>query len=68
MVYRFFVIANGLASIHNLVMIMGDLFGQKLDYKGLRLAMIAILDMVIFSENFSFQKEKNCLLTKIYLA
>uniref|UniRef100_A0A6N2KLY7 CASP-like protein n=1 Tax=Salix viminalis TaxID=40686 RepID=A0A6N2KLY7_SALVM len=44
--FVFFVIANGLASMHNLVMIMGDLFGQKLDYKGLRLAMIAILDMM----------------------
>ncbi|KAG6794085.1 hypothetical protein POTOM_003318 [Populus tomentosa] len=44
--FVFFVIANGLASVHNLVMIMGDLFGQKLDYKGLRLAVIAILDMM----------------------
>ena len=43
---RFFVIANGLVSIHNLVMIMVDLFGTKFDYKGLRFAFIAILDMV----------------------
>ncbi|KAJ6417594.1 hypothetical protein OIU84_003341 [Salix udensis] len=44
--FVFFVIANGMASFHNLMMIMVELFGQKLDYKGLRLAMIAILDMV----------------------
>ncbi|XP_022714487.1 CASP-like protein 1B2 [Durio zibethinus] len=44
--FVFFVIANGVASIHNLVMIMVDLLGSKLDYKDLRFAMIAILDMV----------------------
>ncbi|KAG5235844.1 integral membrane family protein [Salix suchowensis] len=43
--FVFFVIANAMASFHNLMMIMVELFGQKLDYKGLRLAMIAILDM-----------------------
>ncbi|KAJ6332586.1 hypothetical protein OIU77_008616 [Salix suchowensis] len=42
--FVFFVIANGMASFHNLMMIMVELFGQKLDYKGLRLAMIAIDD------------------------
>ncbi|XVF26316.1 hypothetical protein REPUB_Repub14bG0005800 [Reevesia pubescens] len=44
--FVFFVIANGLVSIHNLVMIMVDLLGSKFDYKGLRFAMIAILDML----------------------
>ncbi|XVE91052.1 hypothetical protein DITRI_Ditri20bG0125200 [Diplodiscus trichospermus] len=44
--FVFFVIANGLVSFHNLVMIMVDLFGSKIDYKGLRFAMIAILDML----------------------
>lgn len=40
------MIANGLVSFHNLVMISVNLFGKKLDYKGLRLAMIAIFDLV----------------------
>ncbi|XP_021298390.1 CASP-like protein 1B2 [Herrania umbratica] len=44
--FVFFVVANGLASIHNLLMLMVDLFGSKVDYKGLRFAMIAILDML----------------------
>ncbi|XWS20732.1 hypothetical protein CRYUN_Cryun31cG0127700 [Craigia yunnanensis] len=44
--FVFFVIANGLVSINNLLMIMVDLFGSKFDYKGLRFAMIAILDML----------------------
>ncbi|KAJ6887302.1 hypothetical protein NC651_027596 [Populus alba x Populus x berolinensis] len=44
--FVFFVVANGMASFHNLVMIMVELCGQKLDYKGLRLAMVAILDMM----------------------
>ncbi|KAH8494780.1 hypothetical protein Peur_060558 [Populus x canadensis] len=44
--FVFFVIANGMASFHNLVMIMVELCGQKLDYKGMRLAMVAILDMM----------------------
>ncbi|XVF86120.1 hypothetical protein PTKIN_Ptkin18bG0015400 [Pterospermum kingtungense] len=44
--FVFFVIANGLVSIHNLVMILVDLFGSKFNYKGLRFAMIAILDML----------------------
>ncbi|CAK7357420.1 unnamed protein product [Dovyalis caffra] len=47
--FVFFVVANGMASNHNLVMIMVELCGQKLDYKGLRLAMIAILDMMTVS-------------------
>lgn len=45
--YRFFVIANGNASLHNLVMIALDMLGSQYNYKGLRLALIAILDMVL---------------------
>ncbi|KDP34883.1 hypothetical protein JCGZ_09171 [Jatropha curcas] len=44
--FVFFVIANGIATIHNLVMIAADICGKRLDYKGLRLAIIAILDMM----------------------
>ncbi|KAF7803938.1 CASP-like protein 1B1 [Senna tora] len=44
--FVFFVIANGNASLHNLVMIAMDIFGRQFDYKGLRLALIAILDML----------------------
>ena len=69
---RFFVVANGMASFHNLVMIMVELCGQKLDYKGLRLAMVAILDMVTFSQLFSLPRDKkgreDSLLNKNYFA
>ncbi|XP_020204599.1 CASP-like protein 1B1 [Cajanus cajan] len=44
--FVFFVIANGSASLHNLVMIAVDVLGPQYDYKGLRLALIAILDMM----------------------
>ncbi|KAG8490942.1 hypothetical protein CXB51_014097 [Gossypium anomalum] len=44
--FVFFAIANGLVSIHNLVMIMVDLLGSKFDYKGFQLPMIASLDML----------------------
>ncbi|XP_038995631.1 CASP-like protein 1B2 [Hibiscus syriacus] len=44
--FVFFVIANGLVSIHNLVMIMADLLRSKFDYKGFRFPMVAILDML----------------------
>ncbi|KAK7328518.1 hypothetical protein VNO77_22627 [Canavalia gladiata] len=44
--FVFFVIANGNASLHNLVMIAMDILGPQYDYKGLRLALIAILDMM----------------------
>ncbi|CAJ2661593.1 CASP-like protein 9-like [Trifolium pratense] len=44
--FVFFVIANGNASLHNLVMIALDILGPQYDYKGLRLALIAILDML----------------------
>lgn len=41
------MIANGNASLHNLVMIALDMLGSQYNYKGLRLALIAILDMVL---------------------
>lgn len=41
------MIANGNASLHNLVMIVMEVLGPRYDYKGLRLALIAILDMVL---------------------
>lgn len=44
---RFFVIANGNAALHNLVMIAMEILGTRYDYKGPRLALIAILDMVL---------------------
>ncbi|KAJ4838133.1 hypothetical protein Tsubulata_037572, partial [Turnera subulata] len=46
--FVFFVVANGMATIHNLAMILGNTFAQKLHGKGvLRLAIIAaILDMM----------------------
>ncbi|KAG4142350.1 hypothetical protein ERO13_D06G123800v2 [Gossypium hirsutum] len=44
--FVFFAIANGLVSIHNLVMIMMDLLGSKFDYKGFQFPMIASLDML----------------------
>ncbi|CAL0320197.1 unnamed protein product [Lupinus luteus] len=45
--FVFFVIANASASLHNLVMIAVETLGPQYDYKGLRLAMIAILDMLV---------------------
>ncbi|KAF8042283.1 hypothetical protein BT93_A0798 [Corymbia citriodora subsp. variegata] len=44
--FVYFVIANGMASLHNLLMIVVEIWGHKFDYKGLRLAMIAVLDMM----------------------
>ncbi|RYR17632.1 hypothetical protein Ahy_B03g062333 [Arachis hypogaea] len=44
--FIFFVIANGVASLHNLVMIGVDILGPRFDYKGLRFVLIAILDMM----------------------
>ena len=40
------MIANALASVHNLVMLALEIFGGKLDCKGFRLVIITILDMV----------------------
>ncbi|KAL1326233.1 CASP-like protein 1B1 [Arachis ipaensis] len=45
--FVFFIIANGNACLHNLVMIAVDLLGPRYDYKALRLALIAILDMMV---------------------
>ncbi|KAI9126934.1 hypothetical protein K1719_002530 [Acacia pycnantha] len=47
--FVFFVIANGHACLHNLVMIAMDIFGLQFDYKGFRLALIAILDMMVLA-------------------
>ncbi|XP_027085799.1 CASP-like protein 1B2 [Coffea arabica] len=44
--FIFFVIANGLASIHNLLMLIVELIGHKFDFKGLRYLLIPILDML----------------------
>ncbi|XP_030450042.1 CASP-like protein 1B2 [Syzygium oleosum] len=47
--FVYFVIVNGMASLHNLIMIIVEIWGDKFDYKGLRLVMIAILDMMTVS-------------------
>ncbi|GMN58810.1 hypothetical protein TIFTF001_027903 [Ficus carica] len=44
--FVFFVIANGMASLHNLLMIALDFFRHKFNDKGLFLVMIPILDML----------------------
>ncbi|AEE84323.1 putative protein [Arabidopsis thaliana] len=44
--FVFFVIANVMVSFHNLLMIVVQIFSRKLEYKGLRLLSIAILDML----------------------
>ncbi|KAK7850227.1 casp-like protein 1b1 [Quercus suber] len=43
----FFVVANAQASFHNLLILVLEIVGHKIDFKGLRLAIIAILDMLI---------------------
>jgi hypothetical protein len=48
------VVVNGMASLHSLTMILVELFGHNIDYKGLRLAIIAILDMVLFISHFIY--------------
>jgi hypothetical protein len=48
------VVVNGMASFHSLTMILVELFGHNIDYKGLRLAIIAILDMVLFISHFIY--------------
>ncbi|KAK9267628.1 hypothetical protein L1049_010059 [Liquidambar formosana] len=47
--FVFFVVANAVASFHNLLVLVLDFCGQKLDYKGLRLLMIPILDMMVIA-------------------
>ncbi|KAK7354501.1 hypothetical protein VNO80_19965 [Phaseolus coccineus] len=44
--FVFFVVANANASLHNLLMIAMEVLGPQYDYKGLRLVLIAILDMM----------------------
>ncbi|KAG7542119.1 Casparian strip membrane protein domain [Arabidopsis thaliana x Arabidopsis arenosa] len=44
--FVFFVIANVMVSFHNLLMIVLQIFSRKLEYKGVRLLSIAILDML----------------------
>ncbi|XP_061365816.1 CASP-like protein 1B1 [Gastrolobium bilobum] len=44
--FVFFVIANGIASLHNLVMITVDILRPQLHNKGLHLGLIAVLDMM----------------------
>ncbi|KAF9620394.1 hypothetical protein IFM89_011767 [Coptis chinensis] len=41
----FFVIANSVGSLHNLLMLAVDLFGYKYDLKGVRLLTTTLLDM-----------------------
>ena len=41
------MVANSMASFHNLLILVVEIVGHKIDYKGLRLAIIAILDMVL---------------------
>ncbi|XP_022892492.1 CASP-like protein 1B2 [Olea europaea var. sylvestris] len=44
--FVFFVIANGNASLHNLLILIVNFMGHKFDYKGLRPFAIAVLDMI----------------------
>ncbi|RDX63634.1 hypothetical protein CR513_57912, partial [Mucuna pruriens] len=45
--FIFFVIVNGIASLYNLVVIAVNILGSQYDYKGLRLGLVAILDVMI---------------------
>ncbi|CAJ2677183.1 unnamed protein product [Trifolium pratense] len=42
--FVYFVVANGIVSVHNLVMIAMDILGHKFHNRGLQLALIAVLD------------------------
>ncbi|XP_019178910.1 PREDICTED: CASP-like protein 1B2 [Ipomoea nil] len=46
--FLFFVIANGLGSLHNLLMLVTEVIGPKYDFKfkGIRLLLLALLDTV----------------------
>ncbi|XP_031132170.1 CASP-like protein 1B2 [Ipomoea triloba] len=46
--FVFFVIANGLGSLHNLLMLVTEVIGPKYDFKfkGIRLLLVALLDTV----------------------
>ncbi|XP_043689861.1 CASP-like protein 1B2 [Telopea speciosissima] len=43
--FVFFVIVNGIASFHHLVILIADLLAYKLDFNGFRPLIITILDM-----------------------
>ncbi|XP_062094527.1 CASP-like protein 1B2 [Humulus lupulus] len=45
--FVFFIVANGLASLHNLLVIALDLFKHKFNDKGLCLVIIPIFDMLL---------------------
>ncbi|PON63623.1 Casparian strip membrane protein [Parasponia andersonii] len=45
--FVFFVVANGITSLHNLLMIVVDLFRHKFNERGICLVMIPIFDMLI---------------------
>ncbi|KAL8168399.1 hypothetical protein V2J09_009898 [Rumex salicifolius] len=45
----FFVFANGLATFHNLLMLILEIFGGKLDKKGFRFIVVPILDTVMLA-------------------
>ncbi|XP_020215484.1 CASP-like protein 1B1 [Cajanus cajan] len=47
--FIFFVIVNGIASVYSLMVIAVDILGPQYDYKGLRLGLIAILDVMIMA-------------------
>ncbi|XP_057418767.1 CASP-like protein 1B1 [Lotus japonicus] len=47
--FVFFVIANGIASVHNMVVIALDVLGPRSDNQGLYLTLIAIFDMMIMA-------------------
>ncbi|CAI9090416.1 OLC1v1023131C1 [Oldenlandia corymbosa var. corymbosa] len=44
--FVFFVIANAMASFHNLLMLIVEFTGHKFDFKGLRHLLVPILDML----------------------
>ncbi|GMH20988.1 hypothetical protein Nepgr_022830 [Nepenthes gracilis] len=45
----FFVVANGWATLHNMLMLVIETYGRDLDFKGLRCVAIASLDTMIFA-------------------
>ncbi|POO03273.1 Casparian strip membrane protein [Trema orientale] len=47
--FVFFVVANGIASLHNLLMIVVDLFRHKFNDRGICFVMIPIFDMLIMA-------------------
>lgn len=44
--FIFFVIANAMVSLHNLLMLIVEVIGHKFDKKGLRFSIVPILDMM----------------------